>query len=170
MKHHNLKSQIEKFACESFLQANNKTSDIKSGFVRFGNPTQLEPDCICSNNLAIEVLGAYDNEYQAEKISAEARGKKQRKTYQPKLSSLSNLEQKIFEKQTKLEKGNYSGHSGKIILVCHLHSPLIETREVQCFIDQHIPFRYDGYLEKYFDEIWIVWKENDGNLKVTRLE
>jgi len=170
LKTRNLKSQTEKFACESFLQASNKISNIKSDFIRFGNPDLSEPDCICSNNIAIEVLGVYDNEYQAEKIWSDVTGNKPRKKFEPKLTTLRNLGDKIFEKINKLNNGNYSGHIGKIILVCHLHSPLTETRDVQNFISEHNPFKVDAYLEKCFDEIWIIWKDSDPSLQVSQLE
>jgi len=165
-----LKTSVEKFVCESFLRTYNRNSENKPEFVRLGDPTLREPDCICSNGIGIEIVGIYDNEYQAEKIWSLARQKEPRKNLELRLYSFENLGRKISEKIDNLEKGKYAGHSGKIILVCHLQSPLLETKEIDTFINQHVSFRSDAYFEKYFDEIWIMWKENDGSINTKKLE
>ena len=71
----------------------------------------------------------------------------------------------------KLEGGYYDGFSGKIILVCNLHSPLLQDQEVEQYIKEYSSFRQDNYFDRYFNEIWVKWiSDTDGTEKIRRLE
>lgn len=166
-----IKQTHEVAACRRFLSIYNLEQGSSFNFLRQGNPDNNEPDCICSDDSAIELVGAYDNQYQAEKLWSEARGKDAIKQPDYVLLTFDNLQNAIGRKLQKLNVGNYSGFSGKIILVCHLHSPLLITAEVERYTQGYIPFRQDGFFDKYFDEIWISWRsENSGNWKIKRIE
>lgn len=88
-----------------------------------------------------------------------------------KLFSLDNLQNEIGIKLSKLNGGNYNGFSGRIILVCNLHSPLLQDKEVENYVKIYVSFYRDGHFEKYFYQIWISWKSNrDGDWKIKKLE
>ncbi len=164
-----IKQINEESICRCFLSIYNRRNDLK--FSRQGDPNKKEPDCICSNNTAIELVGIYDNQYQAEKMRNEARGKDTKKQPNFLLLTPKNLQTEIAKKLEKLNNGNYNGFSGKIILVCCLKSPLLTTNEVKNYVAKHVPFREDNHFDKYFDEIWLLWKtENIGNWEIEKIE
>ena len=163
-----LSNDGEKIICERFLTLYNIYGNTNINFVRLGNPNNKEPDCVCTDDISIELVGVYDNEYQAEKMMSK---KRSRKSFDARLLSLENLPKEIGKKLWKLEKGNYDNISGPILLVCNLQSPLIEDKEVEDYILEHYPFRKNGSFKKYFDQIWIFWKSpNNGECKIKKLE
>lgn len=166
-----VKQTHEVTTCNLFLSIYNLEQGRSLNFLRQGNPNNNEPDCICSDNVAIELVGAYDNQYQAEKIWNEARGKDTIKQPDYVLLAFNNLQNEIGKKLQKLNAGNYNSFSGKTILVCCLHSPLLTTTEIEQYTQEYVPFRQDGSFDKYFYEIWISWKsENSGNWKIKKIE
>ncbi len=165
-----IKSAHETEACKRFLFLYNLETTENINFLRQGNPKDNEPDCICSDNTAIELVGIYDNEYQAEKIWASARGKNTFKQADIRLLTLDNLQNEVGQKLHKLSSGNYNGFSGKIILLCNLQSPLLESMEVERYIEEHTPFRNDGFFERYFEEVWVTWHNTNGKWKIKQLE
>ncbi len=166
-----IKQAHEEAACRRFLSIYNLEQGSSFNFLRHGNPNNNEPDCICSDDTAIELVGAYDNQYQAEKIWNEARGKDTTKRPDYALLTFDNLQNEIGKKLQKLEVGNYGGFFGKIILVCNLHSPLLQDKEIEQYTKIYVPFRSDNYFKKYFHEIYVSWKfEVDGNWKIKKLE
>ena len=167
----NIKQVHEVVACRRFLSIYNLEQGSNFNFLRQGNPNNSEPDYICSDDTAIELVGTYDNQYQAEKIWNEARGKDIIRRPDYVLLTFDNLQNEIRKKLQKLNADNYSGFSGKTILVCNLHSPLLQDKEVEKYIETYTPFRSDGYFDKYFHEIYVSWKsEVDGNWKMKKLE
>lgn len=167
----NFKQKHELSACQRFLSKYNEVQSSDIRIVRLGDPNKKEPDCICSDNFAIELVGTYDNKYQTEKIWNIARGKNITKQPDHQLLTFDNLQNEIGKKLQKLEAGNYGGFSGKIILVCNLHSPLLQDKEVEQYTKIYTPFRSDNYFKKYFHEIYVSWKsEIDGNWKIKKLE
>ncbi len=167
----NLKQTHELAACQRFLLIYNKEQSTRVELVRLGEPNIKEPDCICSNNFAIELAGVYDNSYQAEKVWSVTCNKDVSKQPDYKLLSLDNLRNEIEIKLSKLNEGHYDGFSGKIMLACNLHSPLLQNHEIENYIQMYMAFREDGQFEKYFYQIWISWKSNiDGNWKIKKLE
>ncbi len=165
-----IKQTHETEACKRFLSIYNPAKGENINFLREGNPANNEPDCICSSNTAIELVGIYDNEYQAEKIWADARGKNTFKQRDIRLLTLDNLQNEVGKKLYKLSNGNYNGVSDKIILLCNLQSPLLESKDVERYIEEHNPFRNDGFFDRYFEEIWVTWRDVDGEWKIKRLE
>ena len=63
----NLKKRHELAVCQRFLSIYNEANNNDIKIVRTGDPNKQEPDCICNNNIAIELVGTYDNQYQAKK-------------------------------------------------------------------------------------------------------
>lgn len=166
-----IKQIHEAESCKRFLAIYNHKRGESLNFLRQGNPNNKEPDCICNNNVGIEIVGIYDNQYQAEKIWTSTRGKTNNRQSDFLLLTFDNLQNEIGKKLQKLENGNYNGFTGKIILVCNLHSPLLRDQEAEEYIKSYISFRRDGYFNKYFDEIWISWKsDRNGNWKIKKLE
>lgn len=166
-----LKNNHEEASITRFLALYNELNSNNLEFLRLGNPNKSEPDCICSGNTAIELVGTYDNQYQASKLWSEARGKKQNKLPEFRLLTFENLEKAIAGKLEKLNLNNYSGFEGRLLLVANLHSPLLTDTEVDIFRTRYAPFKNDNHFEKYFDEIWITWKsEKDGNWQIKLLE
>lgn len=166
-----IKQTHETESCKRFLTIYNCKKRKNINFLRPGNLINKEPDCICSNNIAIEIVGVYDNQYQAEKMWDSARGKTNNKQPDFLLSTFDNLQNEIGKKLQKLESGNYNGFTGKIILVCNLHSPLLQDREIEEYIKSYTPFRSDRYFNKYFDETWVSWKsDRNGDWKIKKLE
>jgi len=167
-----LKTDHERAAVIRFLSLYNDLDGNSSlSFDRLGDPHKNEPDCICSDNTAIELVGAYDNQYQANKMWSVARGKKQNKPAELRLLTFENLETAIANKLEKLNQGNYSGFKGRLLLLCNLHSPLLTDADVANFQTKYTPFKQDNHFKQYFDEIWITWKsEKDGNWKIKLLE
>lgn len=154
-----------------FLDIYNELNKANIGFIRPGDPNKKEPDCICSENVAIELVGAYDNQYQASKLWSEARGEKQNKPPELLLSTFDNLQETIANKLEKLNFDKYSGFEGRLFLLCNLHSPLLTDAEVATFGANYAPFKRDNHFERCFDEIWITWKsENDGSWQIKMLE
>lgn len=170
MKILDMKQIHETAACQRFLSIYNLKKGEGVNFLRPGNPADNEPDCICSDNTAIELVGIYDNDYQAEKIWASARGKDTLKQQNICLLTLDNLQNEIGKKLWKLAKGNYNGFSGRIFLLCNLQSPLVESRDVERYAEEYTPFRSDGFLERYFGAIWITWRDRDEDCKIKQLE
>jgi len=167
----NLKETHEVAACQRFLSMYNEAQNSDVKIVRPGDPNKKEPDCLCNNDFAIELVGTYDNQYQAEKIWNGARDKNTTKQPDYLLLTFDNLQNEIGKKLQKLEAGNYGGFSGKIILVCNLHSPLLQDKEVEQYAKIYVPFRSDNYFKKYFHEIYVLWKsEVDGNWRIKKLE
>lgn len=166
----NIKPSHEAESCRRFLSIYNLAQREKVNFLRLGNPVNNEPDCICSDDTAIELVGIYDNEYQAEKIWASVRGKNTSKKTDIRLLTLDNLRNEVEKKLHKLSKGNYNGFSGKIILLCNLQSPLLESEEVERYIEKHVPFRNDGGFERYFETVWVTWHDVNGKWKIKQLE
>jgi len=166
-----IKLTHEEVASRRFLFTYNSIQNQTIDFMRLGIPKLKEPDCICGNSVAMELVGVYDNEYQAEKMWALLRGRMINKKSDLKLFTLDNLESLIGEKLRKLEGGYYDGFSGKIILVCNLHSPLLQDQEVEQYIKEYSSFRQDNYFDRYFNEIWVKWiSDTDGTEKIRRLE
>jgi len=60
--------QLEKSNCQKFLELYNKQLGKNIKFIKFGNPDlgKGEPDCICSDELNIEVTTDYYNNLRAE--------------------------------------------------------------------------------------------------------
>lgn len=166
-----IKKTHEAESCKRFLAIYNYKEGENINFLKQGNPSNKEPDCICSNNVGIEIVGTYDNQYQAKKMWTSARGKTNNKQPDFLLLTFDNLQNEIGKKLQKLESGNYDGFTGKIILVCNLHSPLLQDQEVEEYIKSYTSFRSDRYFNKYFDEIWVSWKSNrNGDWKIKKLE
>ncbi len=171
MRKSNFKQIHELAACQRFLSIYNKKQDAHIELVRLGKPNIKEPDCICSNNFAIELAGVYDNSYQAEKIWSMPRDKEVRQQINCMLFSLDNLQNEIGIKLSKLNQNNYTGFSGKIILVLNLQSPLLQDIEIENYVNKYTPFCQDKQFEKYFYQIWISWKsDRNGNWKIKKLE
>lgn len=166
-----LKSAHEEAASIRFLKLYNDSNKSSLCFLRLGDPNEKEPDCICSNNTAIELVGTYDNSYQARKIWNQARGKDNSGKPQLQLLTFENLESEITNKLEKLNNKNYDGFSGKIFLLCNLHSPLLTNSDVDSFVGGYTSFKGDHYFDRYFDEIWITWQpENKSDWSINRLE
>lgn len=166
----NLKTLHEEAICKSFLSPYNKITDAECTFLRLGNPARNEPDCICTNNLNIELVGVYDNKNQAERMWQDARGNSHNKPHDRALLTLKNLDSAIAQKLQKLNDGYYK-YSGRIILLCDLQSPLITTTEVEQYIQDYTPFRQDNHFDRYFDEVWVrLHKENSLEYKIYKLE
>lgn len=170
----NLKIKYEKDnkeaeVCMEFLFAYNEENNTSLNFIRHGNQVEKEPDCICSNNIAIELVGVHDNEYLTEKLESFIKDKPIRKNPDYLLRSLENLPCQIVKKLNKLNNGYYNGTNGKIILLCHFESRLIDDNDINNYY--HDSFRDDVQFKKYFDEIWIQWKPNGANYyKIKKLE
>ena len=165
-----VKQTHEEKACQRFLSLYNLEKRKNINFIKLGNPDKKEPDCICSDNVAIELVGVYANKYQAEKIWNKVRGKNNKKKPNLLFLDFDNLQNEIGKKLQKLEAGNYNGFSGKLFLVLNLHSPLLEDKEVEKYIETYSPFRRDGHFRNYFFKIYISWKSADGNWKIKNLE
>lgn len=166
-----IKTVHEEASSIRFLELYNDLNKSDLNFLRLGDPNKNEPDCICSNSVAIELVGTYDNEYQARKIWNQARGKDNDGKPQLQLLTFENLESEIVSKLEKLNNKNYDGFSGKIFLLCNLHSPLLTTSDVDAFVSRCSPFKMDSYFDRYFDEIWITWQpENRSNWSIRKLE
>lgn len=166
-----LKLDHEIAVCNRFLMFYNGYTNKRISFIKEGNPNINEPDCICSDNIGIELVGVYDNDYQAQKIWNTARGKRINIKPQYLLLTLQNLENEIGKKLQKLNENKYAGFSGDIILVCNLHSPLIQDKDIKKFISEYVPFKNDNFFEKYFHEIWILWNSDiNGNTRIKLLE
>lgn len=166
-----LKSAHEEAASIRFLALYNDLNNSDLCFARLGDPSKKEPDCICSGDTAIELVGAYDNQYQARKIWNDARGKVNNEKPEFKLVTFENLELEIANKLEKLNKNYYDGFTGKILLLCNLHSPLLTSSDFESFVARYTPFKVDGYFDRYFQEIWITWQpENSGKWSIRQLE
>lgn len=165
------KDSHEETSIVRFLTLYNNLNKSELTFLRLGDPNKNEPDGICSNDLAIELVGAYDNSYQARKIWDTARGKDNHGKPEFQLLTFENLTQEVATKLEKLNNGNYDGFTGKIVLLCNLHSPLLTDSDVDIFMYKYIPFKTDHYFDRFFEEIWITWKsENSGNWSIRKLE
>ena len=166
-----IKDSHEEASIIRFLTLYNNLNKNDLSFLRLGDPNKKEPDGICSNDVAVELVGAYDNSYQARKIWGAARGKDSRAKPELQLLTFENLTQEIATKLEKLNNGNYDGFTGKIVLLCNLHSPLLTDSDVDTFMNKYIPFKIDHYFDRFFEEIWITWKsEEDGNWQIKLLE
>lgn len=166
-----LKIDHEKASCIRFLALYNSLNKSSLSFVRLGDPNKKEPDCICSNNTAIELVGAYDNQYQAHKIWNEARKRRDNKAPEFRLLTFENLESAISSKLDKLNDKKYAGFEGRIILACNLHSPLLTDVDVETFVSKYNPFKNDNFFDKYFSEVWITWlSEGNDGWHIKRLE
>ena len=165
-----LKSIHEKEVSKRFMELYNLYTKRNLIFEKLGNPQNKEPDCICNNNTALELVGVYDNEYQGEKLWNEARGKKESyQPYNPKLDSHKNLREEIIRKLEKLNVGHYDGFSGKIILLCVFQSPLVSDEDIEQYTEKQPSFKKHGTVfEKHFDEIWLHWKSTNGEWKIKR--
>lgn len=167
----NLKQTHESASCQRFLLIYNKEQNMHIELVRLGESNIKEPDCICNNNFAIELAGVYDNSYQAEKVWSVPRDKDVGQQINYNLLSLENLQNEIGIKLSKLNSGNYAGFSGKTILVLHLQSPLLQDEAVENYVNEYVPFRLDGWFEKYFYQVYISWRSSRyPNWKIRRLE
>lgn len=166
-----IKDSHEEASIIRFLTLYNNLDKNDLSFLKLGDPNKKEPDGICSNDVAVELVGAYDNSYQARKIWGTARGKDNDGKPELQLLTFENLSQEIATKLEKLNNGNYDGFSGKIFLLCNLHSPLLTNSDVDSFVRGYTSFRGDHYFNRYFDEIWITWQpENKSDWSINRLE
>lgn len=166
-----IKDSHEEASIIRFLTLYNNLDKNDLSFLKIGDPNKKEPDGICSNDVAVELVGAYDNSYQARKIWGTARGKDNDGKPELQLLTFENLSQEIATKLEKLNNGNYDGFSGKIFLLCNLHSPLLTNSDVDSFVRGYTSFRGDHYFNRYFDEIWITWQpENKSDWSINRLE
>lgn len=166
-----IKDSHEEASIIRFLTLYNNLDKNDLSFLKLGDPNKKEPDGICSNDVAVELVGAYDNSYQARKIWGTARGKDNDGKPELQLLTFENLSQEIATKLEKLNNGNYDGFSGKIFLLCNLHSPLLTNSDVDSFVRGYTSFRGDHYFNRYFDEIWITWQpENKSDWNINRLE
>lgn len=167
----NFKSSLEESVCKTFLNLFNQSTSQGIFLERLGDPIKKEPDCICSNNIAVELVGVYDNQYQAIRINNEARNKKVVVKRQLQLLTFDNLQNEIYVKLTKLRNGNYDGFSGKIFLLCHLEMPVLSDIDVRTFIQSFTPFHKYEPFEEHFSAIWLLWKsEVTGEYKILFLE
>lgn len=166
-----IKDSHEVASIARFLTLYNDLNKSNLTFLRPGDPNKREPDGICSNDIAIELVGAYDNSYQASKIWGTARGKDGRAKPELRLLTFENLTREVATKLEKLNNGNYDGFTGKIVLLCNLHSPLLTDSDVDTFMYKYIPFKTDHYFDRLFEGIWITWRsEKDGTWKIKLLE
>lgn len=152
------KEYYERVLAERFLRLYNTKihDDIK--FTRHGDPLLSEPDCICDHNLAIEIVGIYDNAYQAAKLFSNSKTYKTVIKPEYQLLTLRSLVEEIGKKINKLNNGNYLGHQDKIILLCNLASPLVTTGEINHFHQNYTTFKSDNHFDAFFDEIWLIWQ------------
>lgn len=121
--------------------------------------------------MGIELVGIFDNEYQAEKIYSIPGNKTIENIPNKILLTLSGLQIEIVKKLNKLNSGKYDGFFGNTILLCNLTSPLIESNEVINYVERHSTFRGDQQFNKYFYEIWLMWKpRNTSSREFLKLE
>lgn len=168
-----IKQKHEMAACKRFLSSYNIKTGKELKLIRLGNPNRKEPDCVCNNNVAIELVNKFDNSYQAERMWNEARGIKKKVSPQNILlqSTQQDFDRVIADKLRKLDRGNYNGFSGKIILVNNLQSPLIGDCDIDSYFRNYKSFKQDSLFNKYFDEIWVTWKsDTSGEWKIRQLE
>lgn len=137
-----IKQEHEKAACKRFLSLHNFEIQGELKFIRLGNTNKKEPDCICNNNIGLELVDKFDNSYQAEKMWSEARGIKSR-FHQTLLlqSTQQDFDRVIAQKLEKLNLGNYEGFSGKILLIYNLQSTLITDNDVASYFQNYTSFR-----------------------------
>ena len=162
-----IKFNHEIFVCVNFLHIYNKSIH----FLKHGDPLMREPDCICDRNTAIEIVGIYDSDKQAEKLWNNDLDIKTENIFSFDLLAFENLNKNISKKLFKLNKGLYKGFNGRVMLVCDILSPLVTDKDIDIFVKSYIPFNGNSDYEKYFYEIWILWKSNvAGCFRIKKLE
>ncbi len=168
MKDHK-KSEFEKITSENFLLCYNKIHKTNIQSLRGGEPDKKEPDIICSDGYSIEITTIYDKKMQSNRKGEEI------KNYYHNASLLLNpreeIENAIFKKLKKLNKGLYSNtDSSKIILVCYCLSPLFNNSEAEFIQTNYYPFRQGSNFREYFSEIWLLWHEGNSGYNILKLE
>lgn len=164
------KEANEKSLCESFLKIYNEIHNTNTQFVRSGNASLKEVDCICSGGFNIEVSAAYANPYQAEKINSYRRGFETKKSPTFLLSAETSLEKIVCAKLHKLNLGNYSGTRGNIYLLVEIPTQLYTDKDILGMIENHTPFKEDGFFDKFFKEIWLIWLSDNRTYTISQLE
>lgn len=153
---------------KDFIRLYNIHNKSSYDFINLGNPSKKEPDCIY-NDFAAEIVDISNNSTEHQYLWDIAKGKNVPNLKPFKLTLLDSITPSISSKLFKLNEGLYGGYPGKIILICNLISPLIDDKDVERYIGEHTPFRYDEWFEKYFHEIWFYWRSIPQN-RIAKLE
>lgn len=147
----NTKEPHEQGVCERFLAVYNNANGTSYAFV--GSQAPPAPDCLCSNDLNIEVVTAYYNETAAKQLHDAAKGKAkpdQMGSWMPdadqKISDV--IDQCIKDKAEK----DYS-YKGKLWLVIDIRAQLAEWEED---IEGAYLNGPRALPAGKFDEIWLV--------------
>ena len=166
--------QHEKLACQHFLELYNKQLGKNIIFKKFGNPDfgEGEPDCICSDELNIEVATAYYDNLDAKanwgfidllrkRISKDSYEKK----FQDNSLGMKNPDQGLYDNINKIviEKNKkVYDYNGKLFLLIYSRPGITDEKDIEVYIKQ---FRY--FENIIFDEVWLLLS-ND-HYKIYRL-
>lgn len=170
MIHNELKKKVEESLGRTFIKEFNQLRNLNIQFIRLGDANKKEVDCICTNDFNIEVSAAYANQYQAEKVNSYRRGFETKSNPDYLLSTEENLEQIIFDKLDKLNKGNYSGTEGDIYLLIEIHSQMYTDQDILNIVQAYCPFYDEAPFDKFFKEVWTIWLSDNGTMKIAQLE
>lgn len=170
MKHNDLKEKIEVSLCKKFLVEYNVTNSKQFKFERLGNPNLGEVDCICTEDLNIEVSTVYANQYQGEKVNSYRRGFESKSEADYLLSTEENLERIVFSKLNKLNNGNYLGTKGDIYLLVEIASQMYTDEDIRNIIKRYAPFKEEAPLDRFFKEVWAIWIGDNGGYQIEFIE
>jgi hypothetical protein len=166
------KAEFEKITSENFLECYNKINKTNIQILKGGEPDRKEPDIICSDGYSIEITTIYDKKMQSNRKDEEIEGiKNEYHNARLLLNPKEEIENAIFKKLKKLNKGLYSNtDSSKIILVCYCLGPLFNTSEAEFIQTNYYPFKQGSNFREYFSEIWLLWHEGNSGYKILKLE
>ena len=161
-EHDEEKLMHENSIIKQFLQLYNQENDTKIAFIRHGDPLNKEPDGVCSENIYIEMVDMFSLNSEAAERWNQIVHKSRQGPVDLVLNTNQRIQELIYMKSQKLEKGNYDGMrpNAKVILLCNLESFAVSDPEVASFIDYFYPLSKDSAFKRYFDEVWLIWKSS----------
>lgn len=159
-EHEAEKLRHEASIAREFIDLYNETNKTALIFLRHGDPHKKEPDIVCSENTYIEIVDIFSRNLEAAEAWSQIKHKAAETPLDLVLNTNERIQELIYSKSQKLDSGYYSGvlPGSKIILLCNLESFAISDPEVSSFIDYFHPLSKDNFFEKYFDEVWLMWK------------
>ncbi len=166
-KHDADKLMHEKVVIQEFLELYNEVNNVNIVFLRHGDPLKKEPDAVCSENMYIEMVDMFSRNSEAAEKWSQIRHEKKESPLDLVLNTNERIQELIYLKSQKLDNGHYDGvlPGSKIVLLCNVESFAVSDPEVASFIDYFYSFSKDHIFEKYFDEVWLIWKPSFSTVK-----
>jgi hypothetical protein len=146
----------EEATCRRFLKAYNAVNNASTAFQTLQDPPR--PDCLCSDDLEIELVVAYYDPEAAKERWDLVRGKQKAPT---PIRSIAEPDKTIVDQIDAAIRNKAAKHyevSARLWLVVRIDAPLLEWEDLADYLATP-----RGLPKGEFDEVWVLLGDSDGD-------